>query len=228
VTATLLLVHGAWHNSWVWQPLIDELSDVDVDVVTVDLPSSGTDPQSLGDLTADAEAIRAALAGVEGPVVLVGHSYGGIPISEAATAEAGVAHLVYLCAFQLDVGESLVGSLGGEVPPWQEVHETHVRVTTPEAVFYNGVSPELTEQAVAHLQLQSTSSVTQPLSRAAWTELPSTYVVCEQDQAIPVFAQEAMSARAGTVLRLDAGHSPFLSQPAELAAVLRKVLDQVG
>jgi pimeloyl-ACP methyl ester carboxylesterase len=223
---TLLLVHGAWHTSWCWQPLVDELSDVDV--VTVDLPSSGTDPQSLGDLTADAETVRTALAGIEGPVVVVGHSYGGIPITEAATAELGVAHLVYLCAFQLDVGDSLVGSLGGEVPPWQELHETHVRVTTPEAVFYNGVSPELTGQAVAHLQLQSTGSVAQPLSRAAWRELPSTYIVCEQDQAIPVFAQEAMSARAGTVLRLDAGHSPFLSQPAELAAVLRKVLGQVG
>jgi pimeloyl-ACP methyl ester carboxylesterase len=223
---TLLLVHGAWHSSWAWQPLITELSDVDV--VTVDLPSSGTDPQSLGDLTADADTVRTALAGIEGPVVVVGHSYGGLPITEAATAEAGVAHLVYLCAFQLDVGESLVSSLGGEVPPWQEIHPTHVRVTTPEPVFYNGVDPRLAEQAVARLQVHSTSALTQPLSRAAWTELPSTYVVCEQDQAIPVFAQEAMSTRAGTVLRLDSGHSPFLSQPAELAALLRGVLDQVG
>ena len=223
---TLLLVHGAWHTSWCWQPLIAELSGVDV--VTVDLPSSGTDPQTLGDLTADAAVVRDALAGIDGPVVLVGHSYGGLPITEAATAELGVAHLVYLCAFQLDAGDSLVASLGGEVPPWQEIHETHVRVTTPVLVFYNGVAPELTEQAVARLQLQSTRALTQPLSRAAWRDLPSTYIVCEQDQAIPMFAQEAMSARAGTVLRLDAGHSPFLSQPAELAAVLRKVLDQVG
>jgi pimeloyl-ACP methyl ester carboxylesterase len=223
---TLVLVHGAWHTPWCWQPLVAELPDVDV--VTVALPSSGTDPQSLGDLTADADAVRSALAEVEGPVVLVGHSYGGMVVTEAATAELGVAHLVYLCAFQLDAGESLLSSVGGEVPPWQEAHPTHLRVTTPEAVFYNGVSPELTEQAVSHLQLQSTSSVTQPLSRAAWRELPSTYVVCEQDQAIPVFAQEAMSAHAGTVLRLDAGHSPFLSRPAELAALLRDVLDRVG
>ncbi len=219
---TLVLVHGAWHGPWCWQPLVDELADVDV--VTVALPSSGPDPQSLGDLTADADAVRTALAGVEGPVVLVGHSYGGIPVTEAASADLGVAHLVYLCAFQLDVGDSLVSSLGGAVPPWQEVHPTHVRVTTPEAVFYNGVAPELTAQAVAAIGLQSTSSLTQPLSRAAWRELPSTYVVCEQDQAIPVEAQEAMSGRAGTVLRLDTGHSPFLAAPAELAALLRGVL----
>jgi pimeloyl-ACP methyl ester carboxylesterase len=219
---TLVLVHGAWHGPWCWQPLVDELPDVDV--VTVALPSSGPDPQSLGDLTADADAVRTALAGVEGPVVLVGHSYGGIPVTEAASADLGVAHLVYLCAFQLDVGDSLVSSLGGAVPPWQEVHPTHVRVTTPEAVFYNGVAPELTTQAVAAIGLQSTSSLTQPLSRAAWRELPSTYVVCEQDQAIPVEAQEAMSGRAGTVLRLDTGHSPFLAAPAELAALLRGVL----
>jgi pimeloyl-ACP methyl ester carboxylesterase len=226
VTATLLLVHGAWHSSWAWQPLIDELSDVDV--VTVDLPSSGTDPRALGDLADDAEAVRAALAGIEGPVVVVAHSYGGSPVTEAVRADSGVAHLVYLCAFQLDVGDSLLGSVGGEAPPWWEMHETHIVAGTPERVFYNGVPAELTEAAVARLQLQSRSSVEQPLTRAAWTQVPSTYVVCEQDQAIPVFAQEAMSSRAGTVLRLDAGHSPFLSQPAELAAMLRKVLDLAG
>ncbi|SFK31050.1 alpha/beta fold hydrolase [Geodermatophilus ruber] len=226
MTATLLLVHGAWHGSWCWEPLIDALDGVPVR--TVDLPSVGSDPGALGSLDDDAQTVRGALADIEGPVVVLGHSYGGIPITEAATAEAGVAHLVYLCAFQLDVGDSLVGSLGGEVPPWQDVQETHVRVTTPEPVFYNGVDPELTERAVSRLGLHSVSALTQPLSRAAWTELPSTYIVCEQDQAIPVVAQEAMAQRAGEVLRLDAGHSPFLSQPKELAALLRPILDRAG
>jgi pimeloyl-ACP methyl ester carboxylesterase len=226
MTATLLLVHGAWHGSWCWDPLIEALDGVPVR--TVDLPSVGTDPEALGDLERDAETVRAALAGIDGPVVVLGHSYGGIPVTEAATADLGVVHLVYLCAFQLDAGESLVGSLGGEVPPWQEVHATHVRVTTPEPVFYNGVDPELTERAVNRLGLHSVGALTQPLSRAAWRELPSTYVVCERDQAIPVSAQEAMAQRAGEVLRMDAGHSPFLSHPAELAGLLRPILDRAG
>ena len=110
----------------------------------------------------------------------------------------------------------------------QELQPTSIRATTPEAVFYNGVDPELAAQAVARLGLQSTSSVTQPLSRAAWRELPSTYVVCTQDQAIPVPAQQAMSGHAGTVLHLDTGHSPFLAAPAELAELLRGVLAQAG
>lgn len=226
MTATLLLVHGAWHGSWCWEPLRRELDGLAVR--TVDLPSSGTDPGSLGDLTDDARAVRAALTAIEGPVVVVAHSYGGIPVTEAAAAELGVVHLVYLAAFQLDVGESLVGGLGGAVPPWQGVQETAIRVSTPEQAFYDGVDPELTEQSVARLGWQSVSSVTQPLSRAAWAGLPSTYVVCTQDQAIPPQAQEAMAQRAGEVLRLDAGHSPFLSQPAALAALLRPIVDRAG
>jgi pimeloyl-ACP methyl ester carboxylesterase len=70
--------------------------------------------------------------------------------------------------------------------------------------------------------------MTQPLTNAAWRAVPSTYVVCEQDQAIPPFAQEAMAKRAETVLRMDAGHSPFLSHRQELAGLLRPILDAAG
>ncbi|SNR99023.1 Pimeloyl-ACP methyl ester carboxylesterase [Geodermatophilus pulveris] len=228
MTATLLLVHGAWHGSWCWGPLRDALGG-DVDVRTVDLPSVGDDPAALGDLAADAATVRAALDGLDGPVVVLGHSYGGAVVTEAVTAGSGVAHLVYLCAFQLDAGDSLLGAVGGQEPPWwEDVQGTAVRAATPEQVFYNGVSPELTRDAVSRLGLQSRASLEQPLTDAAWRAVPSTYVVCEQDQAIPVPAQEAMSSRAGDVLRLPAGHSPFLSHPAELAALLRPVLDRAG
>ena len=222
MSATLVLVHGAWHDSGSWQPLIDELAGVEV--VTVALTSSGDDPATLGGLPEDAAEVTRVLAGIEGPSVVVAHSYGGIPVTEAVTADSGVAHLVYLCAFQLDAGESLLGVVGGQAPPWWEMHETHVVPLTPEEVFYNGVSPELTASSVAALQLQSRAAFESPLTRAAWRELPSTYIVCDDDQAIPREAQEALAQRAGTVHHLQSGHSPMLSQPAEVAALLRPLL----
>jgi pimeloyl-ACP methyl ester carboxylesterase len=226
MTATLLLVHGAWHGAWCWDSLLAALDGVPVR--TVDLPSVGGADDALGGLYDDAETVRAALADIEGPVVVVGHSYGGAVVTEAVTADSGVAHLVYLCAFQLDEGDSLLGSVGGEAPPWWEVHETSIVARTPEEVFYNGVSPELTARSVARLGRQSRASVEQPLTNVAWMAVPSTYVVCAQDQAIPVFAQEAMSKRAGEVQRLETGHSPFLSHPDELAGLLRSIAAQAG
>lgn len=110
---TLLLVHGAWHGSWFWEPLISELGEFDVR--TVDLPSCTGGPDELGGLEDDAETVRAAIAGINGPVVVVAHSYGGLPVSEGVSGTAGgqVTHLVYLCAFMLDAGESLLAAAGG-------------------------------------------------------------------------------------------------------------------
>ncbi|SOE00149.1 alpha/beta hydrolase [Blastococcus haudaquaticus] len=226
MTATLVLVHGAWHGSWCWAELLDALGNVPV--TTVDLPSVGDDPTALGDLYADAAAVRSVLSGIEGPTVVLGHSYGGAVITEAVTADSGVAHLVYLCAFLLDEGDSLLGAVGGNPPPWWDVRGDHVAVRTPAEVFYNGVSPELTERSVARVASHSLAAFEQPLTNAAWKVVPSTYVVAEQDQAIPAFAQEAMAQRAGEVLRMDTGHSPFLAQPQALAALLRPILDRAG
>ncbi|WP_138731559.1 alpha/beta fold hydrolase [Modestobacter excelsi] len=226
MTPTLVLVHGAWHGSWCWEPLVDALGDVPVQ--TIDLPSVGEGQATLGDLYADAAALRSALSGIDGPTVVLGHSYGGAVITEAVTAGSGVAHLVYLCAFLLDEGESLLGAVGGTPPPWWDVRGDRVLVQTPAEVFYNDVSPELTARSVARVSAHSLAAFDQPLTNAGWKSVPSTYVISEQDQAIPVFAQEAMAQRAGEVLRMDTGHSPFLSQPGELAGLLRPILDRAG
>ncbi|WP_329218769.1 alpha/beta hydrolase [Streptomyces sp. NBC_01485] len=230
----LLLVHGAWHGPWCWRQLIDELPDVDVR--TVALPSSGSSsggdpgapggPGVLGDLRDDAAAVAEAVAAIDGPVVVVAHSYGGVPVTEALGSVGDVRRLVYLCAFQLEVGDSLLSSVGGAPPPWWEVHERegYTVPLEPERVFYGDVDPELARQAVARIGPQSLASFSQPLTRAAWHTLPSTYVICEADGATPPFVQEAMSARAQEVRRLDASHSPFLSRPAGLAALLREEL----
>lgn len=214
----VLLVHGAWHGGWAFDPLLPHLEQAGVDAATIELPSSGGG----GDLAADAAAVRAALGSRPGPTLVVGHSYGGIAISEGAAGLPDVSGLVFVCAFQLEVGESLLGAIGGQMPPWCEVDEaagTSV-VPDPVPVFYADVEPATAHQLAGRLTTQTLSSFATPLTRAAWHDVPSTYVLCEQDRAIPPAAQEAMSARAGVVHRLDSSHSPFLSHPAELAALL--------
>ena len=211
-------MHGAWHGAWAYDLLLPHLESAGLRARTVDLPSAG----SRDGLDADAAAVRAALAQSPGPTVLVGHSYGGVVITEAAGGTDDVAGLVYLCAFLLDEGESLLGALQGQVPDWIEVDEAAgtSRAHRPHEVFYGDCPPEAAQAAADRLVPQSLASFAMPQTTTPWRTLPSTYVVCTQDKALPPPAQEAMSARAGTVVRLDRSHSPFLSAPDELARVL--------
>jgi pimeloyl-ACP methyl ester carboxylesterase len=221
---TLVLVHGAWHGPWVWERLVAELDDVPTR--TVDLPSVGPDPARLGDLHADATAIREVAAGIDGPVVVCAHSYGGAPATEGVADLGNVVGLVYLCAFQLDVGDSLASTVGGEPPDWWDMHpdEGYVDALRPAEIFYADVDVITTATSIGRLGHQSLTALGQPLTTAAWHTVPSTYVICEQDRAIPVAAQEAMSRRAKNVLRMASSHSPFLSHPAALAGILRAEL----
>ncbi|GAA0938907.1 alpha/beta hydrolase [Pseudonocardia zijingensis] len=221
---TLVLVHGAWHGPWVWRRLVGELADLDVR--TVSLPSVGPDASALADMRTDAEAVRAAVAVVDGPVVVCAHSYGGVPATQGLAGASNVVGLVYLCAFQLDIGESVLGAAGGDVPSWWDVHRTegYVDALRPFEVFYADVRPHTARGAVARLGHQSLTAFEQPLTNAAWRTIPSTYVVCERDAAIPVASQEAMAQRADRVLRMPGSHSPFLSRPAQLGGVLRAEL----
>jgi pimeloyl-ACP methyl ester carboxylesterase len=227
-TATVLLVHGAWHGPWMWGALVREMPDVDVR--TVALPSCGRDPAALGDLHADAAAVRSAAAAIHGPVLVCAHSYGGVPATEGAADLSNVVGLVYLCAFQLDVGESLAGAAGGAPPGWWDVHaaEGYVDAQRPLEVFYADVDEAVARDAIMRLGHQSLVSFGQQVTKAAWRTIPSTYVVCEQDRAVPVEAQEAMAQRAGRVLRMPSSHSPFLSRPAQLAGILRAELATSG
>jgi pimeloyl-ACP methyl ester carboxylesterase len=224
---TLLLVHGAYHGPWVWDRVIEQLPGVNVRMVAC--PSSGSDLEKLGTLQDDAGAVSAAVAEIAGPIVVVAHSYAGAVVTEALAGADNVERIVYLAAGMLDVGESLLGSAGGVPPSWWLISRNEgpeggiIRVAKDEAtdVFYADVDSDLAAAAVAQLVPASYSSQTGPVSKAAWHAIPSTYVICTEDNAIPPFAQEAMAQRAKRVLRLNSSHSPFLSMPAELAALLK-------
>jgi pimeloyl-ACP methyl ester carboxylesterase len=228
---TLLLVHGAYHGPWVWNRVAGQLPSIDVR--TVACPSSGSDPATLGTLKNDADTVSAAVAAIDGPVVVVAHSYAGAVVTEALAGAGNVQRIVYLAAGMLDVGESLLGSAGGVPPSWWLISKDEgpdggiIRVAEHEArdVFYADVEPELASEAIARLVPASYSSQTAPVSAAAWHTIPSTYIVCTADNAIPAFAQEAMAQRARRVHRLNSSHSPFLSMPAELAELLNTELE---
>jgi len=217
--SAVLLVPGSWHGAWCWKAVIDRLAATGVDARAIDLPSN----DGASGLADDAAAVRAALAAIGEPAVVVGHSYGGIAISEGAAEAAG---LVYLCAFMLDEGESLLDAMRHELPDWIELdpEATSHLATRTEDVLYADCPPDVAVAASARLTRQSVAAIGTPQSAAAWKTVPSTYVVCEQDRAVPPPAQAAMSARAGTVHRLPASHSPFFSRPDEVAEIVHAAL----
>jgi pimeloyl-ACP methyl ester carboxylesterase len=217
----IVLVHGAWHGSWCWEPLVPHLGGLDVRLV--DLPSAGENPAGPAGLRADADVLRSVVATVPGPVIVCAHSYAGAVASQALAGLGNLAHIVYLCSFLIGRGESLLGAVGGTPPPWWQVRaDGYVDTLDPERVFYQDCAPRQVAEAVARLRPHALTAFREQLTEAAWESVPTTYVVCTRDQAIPPEAQRQMATRASRVRELDTSHSPFLSQPQLLAALLRE------
>jgi len=224
--ATVVLVHGAWHGSWCWELLRPPLLAQSLAVQTVELPSA-TSAAAVG-LSEDAAHLSAALSILAGPVILCGHSYGGMVISAADTSGADVRHLVYLCAYMTEAGESLESSLrnAGERRPGYWIRRlgdgrTEVDATRAAALFYNDCPDATRTWALARLRPHWGRCLAEGVQSPAWRRHPSTYVTCEQDRALAPHIQRATYApRAQRRICLDSGHSPFLSQPQQLAQVL--------
>jgi pimeloyl-ACP methyl ester carboxylesterase len=209
---SVLLVHGAWHGAWCWEAVQAALPD---GAVAIDLPSN----HGGGGFAADVDAVRAALDGMAAPVVLVGHSYGGAVITEAGT-HPNVGHLVYLCAYALDAGESLAANA---VPPAEvslapQFEDGNLVVEREAArdAFYADCDVQPVDRLVPHPLDAFMTAIESP----AWRSTPSTYVVCTEDRAIHPDQQRFMAARCSDVVELSASHSPMLSMPARVAEVI--------
>lgn len=149
---------------------------------------------------------------------MVAHSYGGIVTAQAAADVESVRHLLLISSYLPEVGQSL-SSFGGEEPaPFLEIDPQGgtftVRPETLAETFLQDCDPEIQRQAAAKTARQSLAVLQQPVQSAAWQHLPSTYVLCAQDRGTPVASQREFARRAGSVVELDSGHHPFLSQPA--------------
>ena len=217
---SILLVHGAWHGAWCWEPVQEHLPEARA----VDLPSV----HAGGDFADDVAAVRAALDEMEGPVVLCGHSYGGAVISEAGTHPA-VGHLVFLCAFPLDEGETVMANAAAQDPVASaappnalsaamrfEGDQTYVDPEGARQAFY----ADCAEQPLDRLRPMSVAAFGTPVTTPAWRSRPSTYVLCTQDQAIHPDVQAFLAKRCTTTIELEASHSPMLSMPERVAEIL--------
>jgi pimeloyl-ACP methyl ester carboxylesterase len=221
--STVVLVHGGWHGSWCWARVVPLLDRRGLSVRTIDLPSIDADPDDRSGLSGDAAAVAALLDDVEEPALLCGHSYGGMVITQAAAGRQDVARLVYLCAFMPDAGESLL-SISGERAPWivaQEDGRWLPDLEQTATTFYADCDAETQRASTARLRPMPTAPVEEPVASAPWRDIPSTYVICTRDMAIPVeWQRNRFAPRADEVVELDASHSPFFSQPSAVADLL--------
>lgn len=197
---------------------------------TLDLPSVGADATAGCDLSGDAAAVRAVLDAADAPVLLCGHSYAGMVVTQAATGHPSVERLVYLCAFMPDEGESLVHLTGGQPAPWIRVSEDGTTLPDLEQaplLFYGDCEPGLQAEATSRIRPMAAAPFVEPVRSPAWKHVPATYVVCAQDAALPVELQrEVFAPRAHEVVELEASHSPFFSQPEAVAGLLASRLLQ--
>jgi len=247
---TILLSHGAWHPPHLYQPLKDALAKRGYTLVMPALPSMGKDARGVGwDVDTKALLDAAEPLFAEGKeVVLVAHSYGGIPAT-VATRGNGVAerkgyglggfkHIVFLAAFAIPVaGLSQLDMIPGkQFPPWQklimdsegkDIEQLFLHEDLAKPLLYNDLPDETANEFFDALVPQSYAVSIQPNDFGV-TEItiPKTYIVCEKDAAFPVPLQEELASNFGFLKKaVSGGHSAFASVPDELAEVLIQIAE---
>lgn len=231
--AVFVLAPGAWHGAWCFEKIVPLLEGRGHKVLTPDLKGTGADHTPLEQVSFEGWARDiAALCAAQGePVILLGHSRGGIVISQAAEyAKPGAIRLlVYLTAGLARDGETMVeAAYGGAAPGLQAPAEPAISEPSPGEmgipVFYHLVPPEDAARAVARLRPEPSFSrhTRVRLSDERYGRIPRAYIECLEDRAIPIEGQRRMQAASPCVrvISIASDHSPFYSAPEELAQAL--------
>ncbi|MER7792841.1 alpha/beta hydrolase [Streptomyces sp. NPDC097640] len=224
-TPTIVLVHGAFGDSGMWKGVIARLQAQGYTTVAAANPLRG--------LESDAQYVATVTKAVDGPVVLVGHSYAGAIITRAAREASNVEALVYVAAFQPDEGESALQNAsrfpGAKMGPDTTIaieHEGEPELRILPEHYQDVIAGDLPAETTDVLAVTQRSVRVQALTAElsgtpAWRILPSWAVVASQDNAIPAQAQEFMAERAGShVVRVEASHAVAISQPDAVADLI--------
>ena len=221
VLVSIVLVHGGFVDGSGWEQVYNMLKQDGYEVSVVQNPTT-----SLAD---DVAATKRVLSAAGKPVILVGHSYGGVVVTEAGN-DPKVAGLVYIAAFAPDRGESVSSLIknpapGAPVPPILPPQDGYLMLDKSKfAASFAADLPKDKADFMANSQLPwGVAALEGAVTEAAWRSKPSWYLVATDDKMIPPEAQRAMSKRAGaTVTEVSGSHAIYVSKPDAVAALIKK------
>jgi len=217
---TAVLVHAAWADGSSWNKVTIELQRRGFNVVAAQIPLT-----SFSDVVA---ALRRVLRRQDGPVVLVGHSYGGAVITAAGAGESNVKALVYIAAVVPDEGET-VGEIFGRVPPHAEAPrlqpDSDGLLCLNVDAFRNVVAPDTSSEDTALMAVTqkpiALKCLGEPMTRPAWKEKPSWFLIADKDLMVSADTQRFTATRMKSkVVSLPVDHTPLASQPSAVADVI--------
>ena len=224
---TIVLEHGAWADGSSWSGVVTRLQD---DGYTVDVP-----PNPLRGVGSDSAYLASYLATVPGPIVLVGHSYGGFVTTDAATGDKNVKALVYVDAYipaQGDTVNSLTSQFPGSqitpaalnfVPSPGGVTDVYIKPSLFRGILANDLPAGQAAELAATQRPIAASALADVSGPPAWASIPSWAVIGTADHAIPPAAQEFMANRAhATVTKISASHLSLISHPGEVTNVIEE------
>jgi pimeloyl-ACP methyl ester carboxylesterase len=234
---TVVLVHGAFADSSGWNDVVRQLRAAGVKVQAVSNPLRG--------IATDSAYVASAFRQIPGPVLAVGHSYGGAIITNAAAKVDNVLGLVYVAAFAPDEGETLQDIEGGSTDsvlntalvqleyPTGQGAETAVEFAIDPAKFHDAFAADVPEDEAAVMAATqrpvSAFGFVEPNGMPAWKSLPSWAVVATGDKAAGSDVVRRMAERArATIIEVDASHVVMVSHPQAVTEVIQQALDSVG
>ncbi|KAJ5633375.1 hypothetical protein N7490_009714 [Penicillium lividum] len=236
----IVLVPGAWSPPDIYSELQSHLLARGLHSEAVQHPSTGAEPatKTLEDDVSHLRDILVALSNAGKSILIVAHSYGGVVASAAVKGlvrstqnsedDCGrVLMILYMAAFVVPKGKSLLDVMGGQLLPWIQTAENRAYCAIGSQGAFHDLVPSEREQLYSKLTHSSLPIFSGKASHEPWQEMPTAYILCEEDKMLPIAFQEQMVKMLGTshIFQLKTSHHPFLSVPDQVVHIIESLIN---